>query len=138
MLEEQVVSFKVAKLAEEKGFKDVVGKWRGKSYYNYKGELDGDVTDQLRPSNRNNPKFDSVAAPTQSLLQKYLRDKYNMHIRISICGLSADEGIAFISYSWSLFNTIDCVEYDKKGFDIAEPSYEKALDAALFEVLSLI
>ena len=84
MIEEQVVSFKVAKLAWEKGFRDTTGKWRGKSYYNYKGELNGDVIDQLRPANRNNPKFDSVAAPTQSLLQKWLRDKHDIHIQVLI------------------------------------------------------
>ena len=88
MLEEQVVSFKVAKLAWEKGFRDTTGKWRGKSYYNYKGELNGDVIDQLRPANRNNPKFDSVAAPTQSFLQTWLREIHDIHIQILI-------------YSWS-------------------------------------
>ena len=39
-MEDTIVSFEVAKLAKDKGFTDVVGVFRGKHYYNYKGGLD--------------------------------------------------------------------------------------------------
>ena len=135
MLEEQVVSFKVAKLAWEKGFRDTTGKWRGKSYYNYKGELNGDVIDQLRPANRNNPKFDSVAAPTQSLLQKWLRDKHDIHIQVLI-------------YSWK-DRTYYYKIHSKRAYvtnsskfileeDVVIGKYEEVLERALRHALTLI
>ena len=135
MLEEQVVSFKVAKLAKEKGFKDIIGKWRGKSYYNYKGELDGDVIDQLRPANRNNPKFDSVAAPTQSLLQTWLRNTHNIHVEASF-SMKEEEGLQY-------FVVVDIVNienesYESKLYKDKFNSYEEALEVGLFEGLNLI
>ena len=135
MLEEQVVSFKVAKLAWGKGFRDTIGRWRGKSYYNYKGELNGDVTDQLRPVNRNNPKFDSVAAPTQSLLQTWLRNTHNIHVEANF-SMKKEEGLQY-------FVDVDIVNienesYESKLYKDKFNSYEEALDVGLFEGLNLI
>ena len=135
MLEEQVVSFKVAKLAWGKGFRDTTGKWRGKSYYNYKGELNGDVIDQLRPANRNNPKFDSVAAPTQSLLQTRLRNTYNIHVEVNF-SMRKYEGLQY-------FVDVDTVNvedetYENRFHKDKFNSYEEALDVGLFEGLNLI
>ena len=135
MLEEQVVSFKVAKLAWEKGFRDTTGKWRGKSYYNYKGELNGDVIDQLRPANRNNPEFDSVAAPKQSLLQTWLRNTHSIHVEACF-SMRKHEGLQY-------FIDIDIVDienesYENKFHKDRFNSYEDALDEGLFLGLNLI
>ena len=135
MLEEQVVSFKVAKLAKEKGFKDIVGKWIGKSYYNYKGELDGDVIDQLRPANRNNPKFDSVAAPTQSLLQTQLREIHDIHIQILIHSWSER------TYYYKIHSKKSYVSNSSKFIldsDIVIGKYVDVLEKALRHGLNLI
>jgi len=76
-LEEQLISFETAKLAKEKGFnmhcRNIYG-IEGESWYMYENE---DF-----PYNSLN---DSLFAPTQSLLQKWIRDKFDIHLQIVIC-----------------------------------------------------
>ena len=76
-MEDTIVSFEVAKLAKDKGFTDVVGVFRGKYYYNYKGGLDADQMDYLKAYVRQEDTslMEAIAAPTQSLLRKWLREK---------------------------------------------------------------
>jgi len=68
-MKEQLISFKTAKLAKEKGFNEPCSMW-------YEGHT-------LSPSEK--PGYNSedpteYAAPTQSLLQKWLREKHNIDI----------------------------------------------------------
>ena len=77
-LKETVVRYDTAKLAVSLGFEDTIGVFKGKSYYNQEGELNGDVTYELK-----NKESKSIPAPTQSLLQKWLRDEHKIHIFIS-------------------------------------------------------
>ena len=73
MIHEEIVTYEVAKLAKEKGFND-------KCYHYYqKGELETD-----KCFNRYNKGVDSIcSAPTQSLLQRWLREKKNIVFGIS-------------------------------------------------------
>lgn len=80
---EAIVSYETAKIAKELGFVDLVGTFRGKHYYNHRGILDGDVMDFIK--NRKSPDVDfykNIAAPTQSLLQKWLREELFVFIDI--------------------------------------------------------
>ena len=74
-MKEQLVTFKTAKLAKEKGFNEPLTK-----VYNILGEL----WDSHYPTMKNDD-VDSGAsctAPTQSLLQKFIREERGVHIEI--------------------------------------------------------
>ena len=140
---EQVVSFETAKLAEEKGFVDIIGTFRGKSYYTHKGELNGNIIDstkeysELRKSgmsavdvNKNN-KFNPISAPTQSLLQKWLREQHNLQVYAYSSTKHTDvEYCDYVVYvNGMALNDARDEEYDK---------YEDALEFGLQEALKLI
>jgi len=110
-MKEQIISFKTAKLAKKKGF-DVKAKW---------------ITYQLLDEDSNViEKFNSslLALPTQSLLQKWLRDKYNIQISIELWIYKKQQVYSYqINYNSST-----------RRFN----SYEEALENALYESLKLI
>ena len=142
-MQEQLVSFETAKLAEEKGFVDIIGTFRGKSYYTHKGELNGNVIDsikeysELRKSgmsavdvNKNN-KFNPISAPTQSLLQKWLREKHNINVIPTMSRFSHTYGYKIFYIEDEKTELIDS-QYIKNN------SFEKALEIGLQEGLKLI
>ena len=133
-MEETLISFETAKLAKEKGFK------LQSNAFGYVTKFYNHNTHSLLPFGRTGRTDLTKAyyAPTQGLLQKWLREKHDIHIRINICGLKGEDKMVLISYSWDLFNTIDCIEHKKKRFNIAKQTYEEALEAGLFEGLKLI
>ena len=161
MLEEQLISFETAKLAVEKGYNGVIGKWRESHYYNHKGELDGDVTEQLKESfqikreqnisldeaDKLNP-LKSYPASTQSLLQKWLREKNNIHVEINFMSrtLPFHDGyfiiLRGIGYELNLDNDSQgnyrpILSEIHGGYEVFD-SYEEALEAGLQEALKLI
>lgn len=73
-MKEQLVSFEVAKLAKEKGFKLGIG-WHGiDDMFYYQDVEGGELTE--------NHRGDNLCAPTQSLLQRWLRDVHKLEINI--------------------------------------------------------
>jgi len=74
-MEERLISFEIAKLANEKGFN-----WKTHAFYN-------NLVNQLDDSDRlmanwNDGETATISAPTQSLLQKWLRDVHGLDIVI--------------------------------------------------------
>ena len=126
-MEEKLVSFKVAILAKEVGFEGIIGVFQGKHYYNYLGELDGDVIEEIRHRKETPNLYKSIAAPTQSLLQKYLREVHNIHIEI----LYIDEVLKFQA-AICMMNSNSIVSDTKCG------NYEDVLEEALEIALNLI
>lgn len=121
-MKEPVVSFEIAKLAKEKGFPTELVTTH--EAYNIKGDL-GSIF-------YSNDIFD-ILAPTQSLLQKWLREKHNIHIEIT---LPVDDELKYctpISFEFMVVyknkDYYDGLFYDK---------YEEALEAALLKALQLI
>jgi len=107
-MEEQLVSFETAKLAKEKGFNV---KCRKK------------YTTRLFPFL--NPKY---GAPTQSLLQKWLRDEHDIWV--------------LVDFAYDTSELAACVQKGNRqllvdGFTMVE-SYEEALEKGLQEALKLI
>ena len=116
-MEDEVISYKTAKLAEKKGYEGVLASIFGCSYYNHKGELNGCILESIKDPNKK-----SIPAPTQSELQKWLREKHNIHITIWFNKLTKKCRIA-------IPEDISKVEYK---------TYEEALEYALYEALKLI
>lgn len=85
MIHDEICTYEVAKLAKEKGFPQHITE---EAYIvdNY-GEDDYNIGDRL-PIPLIPDYMDDVAAPTQSLLQRWLREEKNIHIEIvaTACG----------------------------------------------------
>ena len=114
MIHEEICTYEVCRLAKEKGF-------NGKCYHYYqKGELQTD-----KCFNRYNKGVDSIcSAPTQSLLQRWLREekKWNVVVR-----MYEDEG-----YYWFIQNSKGKLQ--ESYFTYADEmfaTYELALEDAL-------
>lgn len=138
-MHEQLISFETAKLAKEKGFEELV------SNCYYKEELFGtyaimdendsafiDVMDGNELENHNHIDFiDRYSAPTQSLLQKWLREKHKIIVSINI--------MSDLSY-YSLLIDInkDKLALNNQSKNKSFIKYEECLEDGLFEALKLI
>ena len=126
-MKDQLISFETAKLAKEKGF-DIIQRYGIESslykktgehtYYANYGVMYYGLSEGY------------ISAPTQSLLQKWLREKHNLNIEIAHV---EDMDWYFIVHK------IPCKYKDKSlamsdGFE----TYEEALEFALNEALQLI
>jgi len=126
MMDEVKINFETAKLAKEIGF-DVPCN----SYY----YIDGKIKNNNRPWNRN-MYINQYSLPTQSLLQKWLRDNHKTHIKIDYdwTTISGKE-----VYVW---NAELCIILEDK--EIWRPfygnynSYEEALEDQLQKALILL
>ena len=118
-LKEKLISFETAKLAKEKGFHiSSRGEGMGKRVF-----INGELVNTIFSSK------DHIHAPTQSLLQKWLREVHNVSIKID----------DFYTYSGVRFDYNIC----KLGSQEDNPvgifeTYEEALEIGLQEALKLI
>lgn len=133
---DQLISFEIAKLAKEKGFTEKV------RFYYYDNKIKPFIMDSLEHNtipwgeqnyNAENPIY--FSAPTQSLLQKWLREVHNIHVSPYLTWNLKTWG-----YRLHFLNSIDIYEESKKRiFHIAEwKSCEEALEEGLKEALKLI
>ena len=125
-MEEQLITFETAKLAKEKGFKLPLRSNR--NYYNLNGNI--------HPYNWFNQfeLADYTDAPTQSLLQKWLREKHDIHIEInSFSDVSTYDG-------YLIYNTAPYDYNDPNAIPDAKncKTYEKALEICLYKGIKLI
>lgn len=141
---DELVKFETAKLAKEKGFDghtgyDHVG-WHGFVYYHKDiGKLYNSANIEYF-ANR-------IAAPTQSLLQRWLREKHKIHVLPSVtCNI---EGSIYFCSITSFFE--DSLKHkwieDEEFKELKEigirnykifKTYEQALEQGLLEALKLI
>ena len=127
-MKKQLVNFETAKLAKEKGFDWKPDFYSSGDYYTKHG---GFIKESLTLTydKRMN---DFYLAPTQSLLRKWLRDKYKIHIIINYLELSEKwtaEPIFYLEEELSLNNTMGSVEGE---------TYEEVLEKAIQKALNNI
>ena len=115
-MKEELILFETAKLAKEKGFDEEVT-----NYYHPRYGLSDGCEDSY---NREEQAEGYYSAPTQSLLQRWLREVHRIYLYISLSGTKE------ISWFWSI--------NDKKYQDGSNNNYEEALEAGLLEALKLI
>ena len=130
-MKEEIISFETAKLAKEKGFNIDTFK-----YYRISINPEKKVAEPLSEDQTYFPNVkESIAAPTQSLLQKWLREEHGMLIYVKHFKQNW--------YEW-VIQTNEIVECDGRiwGDDIIseqnESTYEQALEAGLEYALKLI
>ena len=115
-MEDKLVSLETAKLAKKKEFNEIC-----QYYYEI---LDKPITLQ-KMSCSNAEGYKQPTAPTQSLLQKWLREKHNIH-------LIAYKNINIDGYDWCYITTDGITNIN------SYKTYEEALEAGLQEALKLI
>lgn len=123
-MKKQLISFKTAKLAKEKGFP------QDSCLHVY--DENGKQSRIVRSIKEN-----EIDAPTQSVLQKWLREKYNCHIYIEPIWNSTEEAkdpLGEPNYMpWVIFGWIEEDE-EEEYYE----TYEEALEAGLKQALKLI
>ena len=138
-MKEELISFETAKLAKEKGFDIYVNQIfkiakKDNAFWNIKK---GDIQEHgvLKLKNQNIIEdlfWEIYARPTQSLLQKWLREKHNLHIVIKPHYNSVQKR------RWYSYAVIELI---KTGHVIQKNgclTYEDALEEALQEALKYI
>ena len=124
MIHEEICTYEVAKLAKEKGFDVQTFDW-----YDYTGNYHkGFIPHELHEC----PRYKEYYAPTQSLLQRWLREEKGIQIYID-SDLDFDDE-TFV-YEWQIANKEN---FDNGGFEIhrynseeSHSTYELALEDAL-------
>lgn len=122
-MEERLISFETAKLAKEKGYDWIYGVKMGNVYYDHNGELDYSAVGDF--------KIHRCLATTQSLLKKWLREKYNIEVEVyrttesdtgEKYGCEGNDWNAKTDEEFDLFNF-----YDKEFEDVFEKGLYEAL-----------
>ena len=118
-MEEELIKLETAKLAKEKGFERAI-----KNTPRY--EADGTIsTSGFWDYN--------LAAPTQSLLQRWLREVHDIHI--TIYKETSKEYSASVGKDYSLGATL---LFNQENEERMFKTYEQAFEAGLLEALKLI
>jgi hypothetical protein len=126
-MKEQLIEFETAKLAKEKGFSLWTNeRFYGKTYDKNTAKSLYTNTSFMMYENNNTPKNDSPTydAPTQSLLQKWLREVHKIDIFITEGFHIVSKYKVYTKPSWGYFEEFD--------------SYEGALEKGLQKALTLI
>jgi hypothetical protein len=151
-MQEQLISFKTAKLVKEKGFDIGVNQ----SYVLYKESYDYDDDPNHRESYKvndieinshyhvnnykgidlSNELYEAYSAPTQSLLQKWLREVHNIDVFINRDGMFKKESYCIFIHD----NIKDISRLRPLDNDVFSgySTYEEALEVGLQEALKLI
>ena len=157
-MEEKLILFKTAKLAKKKGFNvECLQAYRIWKENIRKSETEKsaleDIQVEYEPDYRGGSwevvkKFyqskEHTLAPTQSLLQKWLREKHNIHVNtfLDTTGTWSQGEAVKIFYGYEIMretepgvNRLDCIDIFVDAFT---NSYEEALEKGLYEALKLI
>ena len=127
-MEEQLISYEVAKRAKEKGFNSA----QPKGYYNHGGT---ELVLWCDSENHNNQKDFLAYAPTQSLLQKALRDKHDL----IVCVYANASGYCWEIHKSPKYGGSSVADSNTTGPNLSGcwDTYEEALDAGLLNALNL-
>ncbi len=142
-----IVKFETAKLANQKGYiNNRRLLYRDGNYYNYKGELNGDTLDEIKdilkykrdPEHIRYDKYNTISAPTQSLLNKWLRSFHNIEI-VTYPIESFKNGIEVedLNPEYSYYITIKGIKQFTTKDKVFE-SYDDALEDGLLNGLNYI
>ena len=132
-MKEELVTFKTAKLAKEKGFNEqcsVTYNSLGKTYIHKTKKYNHDFKKVTVTCTHSNQEFtnEKYSAPTQSLLQKWLRERHGINVFLNY-------NYRRIGFLYNLHN----LEFG--NYYTSNPSfntYEEALEEGLQQALKLI
>ncbi len=119
-MKEQSITFKTAKLAKEMKFNELCD-------YFYEGNT---LSKVYKPAKNSNDSTE-YAAPTQSLLQKWLREKHNIHLVPLISSTTGLYGYEIIQFYTNKLS-------EHRNVIHPYTTYEEAFEDGLQETLKLI
>ncbi len=125
-MKDQLISFETAKLAKEKGF----SLWCHHRY-SYRENKLGNLEMSPFVKGMVKPDPNQIFAPTQSLLQKWIREIHKLDIEIE-CYWKDEKEVDTLYVPWVKCNATE--DEEAEFFNI----YEEALESALKEALNLI
>lgn len=129
---EEVIKLETAKLARDKGFKVPCD---GRYFWDYKWKLS--LKGAVKCSNNSDMKdgsYVSYCAPTQSLIQKWLRDEHRIYVTVSY--IEDGENILF---DYSIKQKAQIFGFSEIQTKLEEfKTYEEALEAGIIKALNLI
>ena len=126
-MKEDLITFKTAKLAYEKGF-NILNKGSMTNMYCITGDLSWE---KLGYHNELPKIFDRgfILAPTQSFLQKWLRETYDIDVLPQKCGSG---------YSYQIYFKFGTQEHSGISQEGWNPTYKESLELGLEQGLMLI
>lgn len=134
-MKEQLINFETAKLAKEKGF-NIPSKYSiNKEAYENSSEWTGQdftVEDMLEAKGNTGEEY--FLRPTQSLLQKWLREVYNLHFEL----MPIFSKHPIIPNGWIVSKFGITSNMQNKNAGIVNETYEKALEEGLQKCLELL
>jgi len=139
---DELVKIETAKLAKEKGFDEMCT-----DYYNHEGKCDTYGYDGEKERNSGLIKIGNShpgnthwltfqMAPTQSLLQRWLREVHNIHI--DIISYTKKDDITFCYDYQIIWPDINLEDITKDEEDKYYDTYEIALEEGLLDALTLL
>jgi hypothetical protein len=130
-IKDELVSFETAKLAKVKGFDLECLDFYGKDIILKQFELFQCQNRCKEHRNSNNPI--SISAPTQALLQRWLRETKGLHIELGLVDSPNDYWVRVDDENGSALETTW-----NKDPSIMLKTYEQALEYGLFEALKTL
>ena len=120
MITEDYVSFEVAKLLKEKGFREICNKCYGIESKKFFSSI------------RSNDDDTMYAAPTLQMAMKWLRDVHNLHIEARITNHSMSSLCEVVKYYWVVFNTTNAKWVNESSvYTLYFNTYEDACASAI-------
>lgn len=118
-MKDEFITFETAKLAKEKGFDE---------YCKYHFDQEGARFNNNMNPTKNSEWNNCMTQPTQSLLQRWLREQHGLHIHLYFID-------NVLGYQAIITDTVSNIElFESKCF----VPYEQALEEGLYEALKLI
>lgn len=139
-MKDELVTFETAKLAKEKGFESKCNGY----YYHIEDEHNLITNSLLCAKNYNDPVITTErysSAPTQSLLQRWLREEHNISVDITTDAFTNDTDNTYVYQCVVWEGVIDkeiMLSKINLSHEFYEDTYEQALETGLFEALKLI
>ena len=130
-MRDDVILFETAKLARDKGFKIPCD---GRYYWDHKWQLS--LMGAVKCTNNSDLKdrYASYCAPTQSLIQKWLRDEHRIYVTVS----SIEDGETIL-FDYSIKQKAQIFVFSEIQLKLQEfKTYEEALETGIIKALNLI
>lgn len=125
MIHEEICAYKVAKLSKDKGFNEY-----DSCHYVYEEDLQYPTcTPYTKASHINWSKPQFIAAPTQSLLQRWLREEKGYAISVTAYPTLAT--MDKVCYAWEIKSSSDGQYMKAIDGEYTFSTYEQALENAL-------
>tara|TARA_R110002020_G_scaffold241717_1_gene454947 strand:+ start:1201 stop:1575 length:375 start_codon:yes stop_codon:yes gene_type:complete len=120
VMKDELISFETAKLAKEKRFNIF------NDSYTKRGTI---ITSQQQARYIEECIY---PAPTQSLLQRWLREKHGLHVEPKLANQESKKSYYYGVYKWDKYRAYI------KGTNVRFDTYEQALEGGLLEAVKLI